>query len=185
MERQSKKLKTSEMMPDPDRQLRTPNVIFLFYENIENMKEIKDSLLKGKLKAAVVNPELIYHSDQLLLASHKSLYSYKNNQLKTKSTYTELLYNLFPTKSIRDSLKVFGVQDDGTAAIFVVFSENNELSDDLKKLVKGSLVSVDKINEHRNLNSIKKLYKISKEISDEETILNLILSKMACKEFLL
>ncbi|GFY56934.1 hypothetical protein TNIN_253161 [Trichonephila inaurata madagascariensis] len=185
MEEEPKRLKKTEMTPDPEIELSTPNVTFLFFESIENMKEIKDSLLKGKLQAAVVNPELIYHSDQLLVASHKSLYNHKNNLLKTKTPYTELLYNLFPSKSIRDSLKTFGAQDEGTAAIFVLFSEKNELSEDIKKSVKGSLVSVDKIVDHRNLKSIKKIYKISEDINDEETILNLILSKMACKEFLL
>lgn len=159
---------------------------FYLYEDISNMKEIKDQVMKGSLKAAVVNPVLIYHIDQLIFAAHKCIYSHNNVQLKTKSIYTELLYDLFPTRSIRDALKNFGTQDDATAAIFVVFrSENQKLKNGLESQVVGNLVSLDRIAELRDVAAIRKLYKIPSEVAGEETVLNSILTKMAAKELLL
>ncbi|KAG8185845.1 hypothetical protein JTE90_004387 [Oedothorax gibbosus] len=159
---------------------------FFLFEDISNMKDIKDQVIKGPLKAAVVNPILIYHLDQLVLAAHKCIHSYNSMQLKTKSIFTELLYVLFPTRSIRDALKNFGTQDDATTAIFVVFKgEEDKYLNGLESYVEGNLVSLDRIAELRDVAAIKKLYKIPNEVTDEETVLNSILTKMAAKELLL
>ncbi|KAF8778291.1 EKC/KEOPS complex subunit TPRKB-like [Argiope bruennichi] len=162
------------------------DVSFFLYEKIQNMKEIKQLLMKGELKAAVVNPELVYSTDVLLFASHKSLYSLKFSHLKTKTIFTELLYNLSPTRSIRDSLTMFGAQDDGTTAIFVIFGkEDSELADSLRNCIKGCLAKMDNIMALRNISKIKKVYKISDEIEDEEAIFNYLITKIASKEVLL
>ncbi|KFM83520.1 TP53RK-binding protein, partial [Stegodyphus mimosarum] len=84
---------------------------FLLYENIENIKEIKELLLRNELNAAVINPEFVYHKDQLLIACHRSLYNERTKQMKTKSLFTELLYNLYPNRRISESLKTLGVQE--------------------------------------------------------------------------
>ncbi|XP_015916387.2 EKC/KEOPS complex subunit TPRKB [Parasteatoda tepidariorum] len=162
--------------------LEHDSVSILLYTNIENMNELKDLLMKGELKAAIVNSELIYHTDLLMLASHKALYNAKNKSLKTKSINTELLYNLFPSRSIRDSLKTFGTQDSATSAIFVCFDEEWVLK--LKDIVKGKLSSLDKINELVNENAVKKLYKIPASMTDQISILNFIITKISSKELL-
>ncbi|XP_054717960.1 EKC/KEOPS complex subunit TPRKB-like [Uloborus diversus] len=161
-------------------------VIFLFYQDIENMKEIKDLLANNCLKAAVVNPLLIYDKSQLLLASHRSLYNEQNKIMKTKSIFTEVLYNLFPSKSIRDSLRTFGAHENGTSAIFVVFGkESKTICDQIKNCVKGQLSSVDQVSESCDIKAVRKLYKIPNEVSEQSDILNFILTKIASKEILL
>ncbi|CAL1283556.1 unnamed protein product [Larinioides sclopetarius] len=167
-------------------EIRSGDVSVFLYEKIENMTEIKQLLMKGELKAAVVNPELVYNLDVLLFASHKSLYSLKYSQLKTKTIFTELLYNLSPTRSIRDSLTMFGAQDDGTNALFIVFGrEDGESANSLKSCIKGSLAPTDSLVNLRNLSKIKKVYKISDEIDSEEAIYNYLVTKVASKEVLL
>lgn len=127
-----------------------------------------------------------YHMDQLLVAAHKSLYNSNYHKMKTKSIFTELLYNLYPSRSIREALKNFGTQDDGTTAIFVVFSGGDgKSSNGLENRVQGRAMPMDRIAELRDVAAIKKLYKIPNEISDEEIILDSLLTKMSAKELIL
>ncbi|GIY87586.1 hypothetical protein CDAR_4321 [Caerostris darwini] len=158
------------------------NFTGLLFQGIENMPEIKQLMLNGEFEAAVINPELIYHPCQLTQASVKTLISSKRNQLKTKSLYAELLYNLHPSRSIRDAIEAMGVQDEATEALFAVYGKRKGTIDLLNKYVKGNVASADKIASLRNVDSIKKLYKIKDCLTDDEKILAYILTVLSCKE---
>ena len=144
------------------------------------MDAVKD-MLKSDLKAAVANPSYIIHPDQLMFAVQKAIYCEGKSQMKTKNVCTELLYNLSPSKSIKDALKTFGVDESGDRAIFVIF--DNDALPQITDRVKGDLLPVDSVNELADLKVVRKLYNIPNHLKDEE-MLRCIITRMASKDLL-
>lgn len=160
-------------------------VTLLLFQNIANMAEINDMVLERQLDAAILNPKYVYHPEQLLVAAHKSLFQKNQESLQTKTVYTEVLYNLYPGRSIRDALKTFGVKEDNREAAFVVFDdENKAVSDRIRKLVKGEALSFDSLSEVNDNQSILDLYKIPSHASHKDDILQFILTRMATRDLL-
>ena len=171
--------------------------IFLF-KDIKNGKEIHSHILEGSLKCAAIKPALIAHPLQIAVACKKSLAASvaistneaKSKGLMTKSIFTEILYNLAPTKNIAESLKTYGVSNNDHEIIFVLIKEQNQeyssSQDELLSKVDGKLVSnlmddKEGLPCFTNWNSIVKLHKL-KSITDKKCIVDVLVSRAATKD---
>lgn len=100
----------------------------------------------------------------------------------TKTIHTEVLYNLSPSRSVTESLKMFGIGDETSNLFVLVF--DSTLNSSIKNLIEGDLVS---LNEHEtivNWLKIKELHGIQEDDLDQDTICDLVTSKSAVKELL-
>lgn len=161
----------------------TNNVAFVLYKNIHNMDSVKD-MLKSDLKAAVVNPSYIIHPDQLMFAIQKAIYLEGKNQMKTKNVCTEILYSLSPSRSIKDALKTFGVDEAGDRALFILFDKTDDVLPKITDKVKGDMLNLESVNELADMKSIRKLYNIPNHLTEEDDVLNCIVTRMASKDLL-
>ena len=173
------------------------------YRNVKNGPELHSDIMKGIVKCAMIKPSLIAHPLQVAVASKKALaaktasisskeHSKKQN-LMTKSIFTEILYNLAPTKNIAESLKVFGLAKDDQEILIVIVKEpgvqqgeNRVNKDELLKKINGDRVA--NIMDHKeglpsltNWELISKVHKF-KATSNKQNDVDLLISKAATKD---
>ena len=115
------------------------------FDGVRNMGQVRSRVTEGKVAASLVSPRLLCHSLPLLIAVEKSIQSREMGKMITRTIFTEVLYNLSFTKNITESLKTFGVKEDETSFLAVLFSDGEEAGrgesdkmNDLKKIVEYS-----------------------------------------------
>ena len=174
--------------------------LYLF-RNVKNSPELHAAIMQGKMQCAMVKPSLIAHPLQIAVATKKSLAAKhinddssnaKHKGLMTKSVYTEILYNLAPSKNIAESLKVYGlgIDDKEILVVFVRDSlpkcEYDLMKEEIIKQINGEQVS-DFLNEENGLpsftnwESISKVHKL-KTVSCKQNIIDLLVSRSATKD---
>ena len=123
--------------------------------------EIKSLL--PTLNCALINPTLIMSLDQLTSAIMKVLVAGKG--MKTRSQYTELLYNLSPSTNVTESLKTFGLNVDNKVAIAVRFNsvDGEAFAQELQEKLKCSAPDFDVslFEQLADVELVKKTYKLS------------------------
>ena len=175
--------------------------IFLF-RNVKNSQELHAAILQGKMQCAMVKPSLIAHPLQIAVATKKSLAAKhlnddsssnaKQKGLMTKSVFTEILYNLAPSKNIAESLKVYGLGIDDKEILLVFIrdslpeSDYELLKEEVVKQIDGEQVS-DLMNENQGLPSftnwdlISKVHKL-KTVTSKHNVIDLLVSRSATKD---
>ena len=99
----------------------------------------------------------------------------------TKTIHTEVLYNLSPSRSVTESLKIFGIGEETSNLFVLVF--DSTLNSSIKDLIEGDLVSLDEHVAIVKWFKIKELHGIQEDIN-QDTICDLVTSKSAVKELL-
>merc|ERR1711915_722618 len=117
------------------------------------MKDVRTKVTEGKVYASLVSPRLLCHTLPLLIAIEKSIQSQDIGKMITRTIFTEVLYNLSFTKNITESLKTFGVKEDETSFIAVLFQSHSDdrkreeeatpEMDDLKEIVEYDKIITD------------------------------------------
>ena len=154
----------------------------LLFRNVKNGSEIRGKLMKGQIDATIINAELVPDLFQIYVAANKACLSDSNGKKLTRTIHTEVLYNLSPSKSVTESLKIFGIQDSTNDLIMLVFKP--EIIDELKGLVHGENADLAQHQEIINWTKIAHLHGISEDLS-HEMICDLAVSKSAAKDLLL
>merc|ERR1719209_2562658 len=98
------------------------------FDGVKNMREIRGKVTEGAVAASLVSPRLLCHTLPLLIATEKSIQSRRTGKMITRTIFTEVLYNLSFTKNITESLKTFGVKEEETSFLAVLFG--NDYDDD-------------------------------------------------------
>lgn len=164
------------MLLDP----KTKSEIFIrLYQNVRNTKELKEKLMAQEIKCCLIKCSLILEPLQIIVASNKAVVSEK---LRTKSIYTEILFNLSISKNISKSLTTFGVHESEDCFLAVHFSE--ESAENFHRQVFGEEVPLSELNKFNDFNSIKKYYKITDSEAKVIPTIDSIVSRIATKEFL-
>ena len=156
--------------------------LYLF-RNVKNSLEIRGKLLKGQIDATIINAKLIPDLLQIFVAANKASIGKK----LTKTIHTEVLYNLSPSKSVTESLKIFGIDENIEDLIVLIFENDNtdqSKVQSVKDLIQGDLVNLEQHNEIIDWEKIAKLHGIP-ENTNHEIICDLAVSKSAAKDFLL
>ncbi|KXS12041.1 CGI-121-domain-containing protein [Gonapodya prolifera JEL478] len=108
------------------------------FGNVAHQKTIRQAIIKGKTtdgqtvpESAIVDARMIVDVSQLLLAATRALLNQRHGKLKTRTVYSEIIFNLSPGTNISESLRTFGVRDDSTALLALVLSSSQSPPDDL------------------------------------------------------
>lgn len=153
-----------------------------FYRNVTNVPQLRQEVMSGKLKCGLVKPNLIVSPLQIVVAANKALTAEK---LKTRTIYTEILFNLSISKNITQSLQTFGIGDKDEDVLVIVIDQNNESNDDIFDRIEGEESHLDACKEIVNMSAVKSIYKINDVESKSVDVLDSVLTRIAAKDCLL
>ncbi|XP_042226026.1 EKC/KEOPS complex subunit TPRKB-like isoform X4 [Homarus americanus] len=157
----------------------------LLYSKVENAAEVRQLIMKGQVEASLIKPAMVVDTFQVIVAANKAVRSLAAKKMVTRSVFAEIIFNLSPTKNITDSLKNFGLGDGDTEILAVVLDEESgEKVKKLKSQIRGELTAVTEVLNLTNQARVKQLYKVTDSELRVTSLLDAVVSRMACKEFL-
>ena len=108
-----------------------------------------------------------------------------NGELDATVLNADIFQNLSPTKKVTESLKIFGIDKSVTDLIVVVFQdESQEKIQKIQDLIDGDLKDLSELEQITDWSQISKLHGVNKN-TDPNILTDLVISKTACKEFLI
>lgn len=149
------------------------------YRNVTNVSELRQKLMKGELKCAVIKPSLIADPFQIVVAANKAVLAEKTT---TKSLSTEVLFNLSISTNITQSLIKFGIDDKETDLLVLILKKGNEENNSFKE-IDGEECDISELQKLADLKTIKKNYKISDEELKVSSLIDSIVTRISVKEF--
>lgn len=177
------------------------NCEILLYKNIRNSRKLHSAIIEGKIKCAMIKPVLIAHPLQIAVATKKSLAAKyasssantnsKTKGLMTKSVFTEILYNLAPTKNIAESLKLYGIGQEDTEILIVITKEPGTEQDEVKNVlineIDGDLVpnlmdEIEGLPSLTNWELVSKVHKLKSTSLNKKNIVDILISRAATKD---
>ncbi|CAD5119245.1 DgyrCDS7877 [Dimorphilus gyrociliatus] len=159
-------------------------ISLVLFNNVSNSSEIRNMAIKREINATLLKPQAIVDSFQVLLAANKALSNYLGKTMYTKSLHSEIIFSLSASRSITESFKNFGVENDANSILIVEISEKDKSSiDEICSRVRGDPVKVDSIGTFTNIPVIKQLYKIDESELAHSNLNDVVYSRMAAKEF--
>ncbi|XP_046841256.1 EKC/KEOPS complex subunit TPRKB-like isoform X2 [Xenia sp. Carnegie-2017] len=129
------------------------------FDSVSNKLQLKEMLIQGKLDAALVNATMVPDVFPVLLAANKAVHLSENGKTKTRSIYSELVFNLSPSNNISESLKTFGLNDKDACLLVVVINkvgESNKTSC-IHSLVEGEKIPLERLSSLADEKRIKTL----------------------------
>lgn len=154
--------------------------------NVKNCVDLKNLVMSGELQCTIINPKYILDLFQVSVAANKALQSDSHKKLNTKSLYTEVLFNLSITRNISQSLVKFGIDDKCSEILILTIGEEEQAKTSLRSAlskVDGTQIDIDELRSLVDITSVRKLYKINENESNVSTLLDLLVSKIATKDF--
>ena len=159
-------------------------VTILLFSNVRNSENLFKSLKNGEIEAALIKPSVITDVFQVVMACQRAVRNQFNKRMSTRTVFSEVIYNLSPSKKISDAFKLFGFDGKDEEILAVVMERpDSELVLKLKSQIDGNVISLEKLQEFKNENQIKKVYQIGDSEATRDELLNSILARMACKDF--
>lgn len=156
----------------------------MLFRDVKNATELRKMAVNGEIKGALINPSMIVDAFQILVASNKAVHLHKIGKMKTRSLYSEIIFNLSPTNNISEAFKRFGISDRDSA-VYIVLVHNKEETlnvDDIISKVDGQQIDVDQVSELTDAAQIKKLYKVAPLEERCGSLLDAVVCRMATKD---
>ncbi|XP_010753372.2 EKC/KEOPS complex subunit TPRKB [Larimichthys crocea] len=168
---------TLELFPDH-------KVTQMLFKEVKNAAELRQSAVAGKISGALINPTMLLNPFQVLVAANKAVNLEKTGKMKTRSLYSEIIFNLSPTNNISEAFKRFGISDgdDSVLVVLVHNKDESQLLSDITAAVDGRQVPVEDISSLSDQTKIKKLYKITPQEEKCGTLLDAVVCRMAIKD---
>ncbi|XP_076860884.1 EKC/KEOPS complex subunit TPRKB [Brachyhypopomus gauderio] len=155
------------------------------FKDVTNSAELRKMAIDGQIKCALINPSMILDPFQTLAAANKAVHLMKVGKMKTRSLYSEIIFNLSPTNNISEAFKRFGMSDSDNAVLIVlVHNKEEDLKDDVVSKVKGEQIPAEHIASLSDIDKIKKLYKITPQEEKCGSVLDAVVCRMATKDVL-
>ncbi|XP_051976469.1 EKC/KEOPS complex subunit TPRKB [Xyrauchen texanus] len=156
----------------------------LLFKDVKNATELRKLAVNGEIKGALINPSMIVDSFQVLVAANKAVHLHKIGKMKTRSLYSEIIFNLSPTNNISEAFKRFGISDsDGAVHIVLVHNKEETLNiEDIISKVDGQQIPVEKVSDLTDAAKIKKLYKVPLLEEKCGSLLDAVVCRMATKD---
>nr|CAI5858053.1 unnamed protein product [Callosobruchus analis] len=151
------------------------------YKNVQNVKLLRQRLMKGDLNCCIVKPSLIVDPFQIVVAANKAFTSEKRT---TKTVFTEILFNLSISKNITNSLKTFGIDDSDVNILVVLLSETGKHNKNVCSDIQGEELELSVLKDFSDVNAIRKVYKIDDKEFSNVPLLDSVVSRIAVKDFL-
>lgn len=149
------------------------------FTDVRNLGQLKSKLLSGQLSCGVMNPKLICDPFQVVVAANKAVVAEK---LTTRNVYSEILYNLSPSKNITQSLLRFGLNDNENNALVAVLVGDDGKGLEVFGEVDGEEVMMEGLKKFTNELEVKKVYKIGEEEASCMGLVNSVVTRIATKE---
>ncbi|XP_063073954.1 EKC/KEOPS complex subunit TPRKB [Engraulis encrasicolus] len=156
----------------------------LLFKDVKNAAELRKSAMEGLVQGALINPTMIVDPFQILVASNKAVHLQKIGKMKTRSLFSEIIFNLSPTNNISEAFKRFGISD-GDSAVYVVLVYPEEDPVDVSGIVNkinGQQIPVDTISSLSDVQKIQKFYKVSQQEDKVGSLLDAVICRMAIKD---
>jgi len=154
-------------------------VCMTLFKNVVNSQFLRNQLQDGKLPAALINVNLLVDKLQVLFAATKAAYSIANNQAKTKTFFSEVLFRLSPSNKISDAYRLFGISDD-CSCFLLLCEEADYLS--ISSKVEGDIANLSDLNDIHCKDDVAKSYKLTTKELENNQLLDSVLSCIAVKE---
>ncbi|KAJ3206780.1 hypothetical protein HDU67_007950 [Dinochytrium kinnereticum] len=180
----------------PDLQL--PAIHCLLLRDVGNAEEVKKRIVAGDEaipECVMVNGKGILSLDQLVVAATRAFLLQHQNALRTKTLFSEILFNLSPNSSISEAMKWFGI-GKGVKDVVVLFTGNVKPSDEvlnrLLTIIDGRLAPTSELDDVTDVEMLKKIFKITTESGIASTasteglkdwMLSVVISSMALKGY--
>ncbi|TNN55156.1 EKC/KEOPS complex subunit Tprkb [Liparis tanakae] len=170
---------THELELFPDRR-----VTQMLFKEVKNAAELRQCAVEGKIQGALINPTMLVNPFQVLIAANKAVNLQKSGKMKTRSLYSEIIFNLSPTNNISEAFKRFGSSDgDESVLVVLVHDEDDpQLLSDIAARVSGRQVPAEDVSSLSDHAKIKKLYKIPPQEEKCGTLLDAVVCRMAIKD---
>ncbi|KAG0712027.1 EKC/KEOPS complex subunit Tprkb [Chionoecetes opilio] len=165
---------------------RTACQLLLFTE-VENCVEVRKQILGGKVEASLLKPNLVVSPFQVAVAANRAVRVQALNKMATRSLYTEVIFNLSTKKNIGNALKTFGMGDEDKEVLAVVLGTEEEVEARAKKIkeqIKGKVTAISELATLTQESQVKELYKVTKEDLSVGSLLEAVVARMACRDFL-
>lgn len=159
-------------------------LMLMLFSCVQNIEEIKSKLTNSTppfSNCTMLNYKLILDPFQILIAANKAVVSKHNGALITKSLSTELLFNLSISDNITASLNKFGYASNDQHLLLAVFSSNSQTISTIVSEVQGTLEPITSLSNYYDIEAVKKSYEVAESHSLDGSLLNLIVTKIACK----
>lgn len=163
---------------DDDRYL-----LLRLFDDVKNTKTIREKLMKGQLPCCIIKPKLIYNPFQVAVAANKALLSSSRGKMTTKTLYTEVLFNISPSKNISQSLQKFGIHDDDRQLLVAFIVKDNEDVAEVLSNFEATPLPIEKISELTDVELLMKTYKIDKSELEVSPLLDSIVTRISTKDF--
>jgi len=158
--------------------------LFLF-KSVKNGEELRKEIMKGNIQASVIKASMILDPLQLLVAINKAVHNEKHSKMMTKTIYTEIIYQLSPSKNITDSLSKFGISNSDESVIAVVIDDSDQTqAESIFRLVQGTRSDLSQLQDVSNMELIKKIYKVKDSELEIGSLLEAVLGRIATKDFI-
>ncbi|KAK3871843.1 hypothetical protein Pcinc_009301 [Petrolisthes cinctipes] len=160
--------------------------VVLFTE-VENAAELRQLIMKGQVEASLVKPEMVVDVFPVVVAANKAVRSQAAKKMVTRSVFSEILFNLSPTKNITESLKTFGLGDSDKSVLAVVLEGSEEAQtgrmEKLMTQIKGQVTDLIHLSSLTDEKRVRELYKIPDPELTVSSLSEAVVSRVACKEF--
>ncbi|KAI9516944.1 hypothetical protein NQZ68_011421 [Dissostichus eleginoides] len=156
----------------------------MLFKEVKNAAELRQCAVEGKINGALINPTMLVNPFQVLVAANKAVNSQNNGKMKTRSLYSEIIFNLSPTNNISEAFKRFGCSDgdDSVLVVLIHNEDESQLLADLTARVSGRQVPVEEVSSLTDHAKVKKLYKVTQEEEKSGTLLDAVVCRMAAKD---
>ncbi|CAH0578955.1 unnamed protein product [Chrysodeixis includens] len=166
---------------DPD--TKTKIKLYLF-KNVQNVETIRDNIIQGVWECSAIKPRYIVDAFQVAVAANKAVLDEKRDAMVTRSVYSEILYNLSPTKNISQSLMKFGISKDTNILFCFLVTEERDTSTEIIPKIEGEMCSMKELFNFTSFEETKHVYKLN-HMKEKcmERLLDLVVTKIATKSF--
>ncbi|XP_016384513.1 EKC/KEOPS complex subunit Tprkb-like [Sinocyclocheilus rhinocerous] len=156
----------------------------LLFKDVKNATELRKMAVNGEIKGALINPSMVVDAFQILVAANKAVHLHKSGKMKTRSLYSEIIFNLSPTNNISEAFKRFGISDSDSAVLIVLVHNKDETLniDNIISKVDGQQIAVDRVSDLNDVAKIKKLYKVAPQEEKCGSLLDAVVCRMATKD---
>ncbi|XP_028256632.1 EKC/KEOPS complex subunit TPRKB [Parambassis ranga] len=169
--------KVLELFPDR-------SVTQMLFKEVKNAAELRQSAVEGEISGALINPAMLVDPFQVLIAANKAVHLQTIGKMKTRSLYSEIIFNLSPTNKISEAFKRFGISDGDDVVMVVVVHNKDDLQhlSDITTRVDGRQIPVEDVSSLSDIEKIKKLYKITPQEEKCGSLLDAVVCRMATKD---
>lgn len=160
------------------------SVTQMLFKEVKNAAELRQSAVAGKINGALINPTMLVNPFQVLVAANKAVNLQKTGKMKTRSLFSEIIFNLSPTNNISEAFKRFGISDgdDSVLVVLVHSKDESQLLSNITDKVNGRQVPVEDISSLSDHAKIKKLFKVTPQEEKCGSLLDAVVCRMATKD---